>query len=118
MTKERYKGERLGYLEYHVSVLEESHAKLVEDLSDIRAEHDGDKRYKREQQRLLDFHNNVSERLEKIIKQIDGVKKHENESVLDKAEEIRESAYHVHQEKGLESIPHNTGFKTAKEHQE
>jgi len=115
---EKDKGTHLGYAEYHTTVASDLHSDLVDDLAEIREKHSGEERYKNEQQRLLEFHNNISERIDKINKQIDGIMQHESENAVSRANKICESAYQTHQEDDLESIPQNTGFKTAKERSE
>lgn len=116
MTKHD-RGTHIGYLEYHVDVLSDEYAELVTDLDSIRSSYDGrpKEQLEAEQKRLLKFRGVVKDRLEKIEGQLDGVKAHETEVATERAEDIRESAYFVHQEDDLETIPHNTGFKTATE---
>jgi len=116
MSKNEYhRGTHLGYLEYHAVVASESHEQLVDDLAKIREEHSGDERYRKEQQRLLEFHNNISDRIEKIVNQTEGIKEHEDSQAVDRADKIKQSAYNAHQDEGIEEIPQNTGFQKASE---
>ncbi|AFH21463.1 hypothetical protein OSG_eHP1_00165 [environmental Halophage eHP-1] len=115
MSNKRHRGQRLGYLDYHVATLSDRLEELDTALSDIRQEHSGKERKVKEQSELLDFRQDVKQRLEKIENQVEGVKKHEEDKTLDMAERQKESAYTVHQEEPDKIDMEENGFSTASE---
>jgi hypothetical protein len=117
MGKDEYhRGQRLGYLDYHATVLEERIDELDAELHGIRQRLSGDERKVKEQQALLDFREDVKQRNERIQYQLSGVKKHEEEETQSVATTQYESAYDVHQRDDIDKIPADSdGFSAASE---
>jgi len=115
MSDDRNRGTHLGYLQYHLKVLSDTLQELDADLEEIRDEYTGDERKIKEQQRFLNFREDVNHRCKKSNKQVDGVKEHETEDTIERSNSICESAYNTHQEEDPDELPQDIGFKKASE---
>lgn len=117
MSKETYhRGQRLGYLDYHATVLDERIDELDAEIHGIRQRLSGDEQKIKEREALLDFREDVKNRTDRIQYQISGVKKHEKDETQSVAATQYESAYDVHQRDDIEKIPANAdGFSAASE---
>jgi hypothetical protein len=114
-TNERYRGQRLGYLDYHTEVLKDRLDELDVELNQIRQQHSGKEQKTKERSALLKFRQDMKNRIEKIDYQIQGVKKHEHDDALSVAKRQKESSYSVHQEDADDIDTNEDGFTTASE---
>jgi len=110
---DRHRGQRLGYLDYHTRVLSERIEELDSELDSIRKEHSGKEMKVKERSALLDFRQDVARRTERIGNQINGVKAHDKEEVVESAERQSESAYRTHQAESKDTLDNGEGFTTA-----
>jgi len=102
--------ERYGGLDYHVEVLEESIQSLSRELSNIRENNSGDERKRKERTALLDFRENVVNRVPKIRRQVDGILDHLPDELKEGAERQRAS----YQDELGDDVPDDAdGFTTA-----
>jgi len=91
MSNERYRGQRLGYLEYHIDVLQERMEQLDAELHTIQTEHSGKQKKLKERSALINFQQDVRQSIDKIQYQINGVKQHESDNALATATRQRDS---------------------------
>jgi hypothetical protein len=96
-------------------VLSERIEELDSELDSIRKEHSGKEMKVKERSALLDFRQDVARRTERISNQINGVKAHDKEEVVESAERQSESAYSTHQAESKDPLDNGEGFTTATE---